>query len=117
MYSTPMPLPQLLRHAGSSGEPPNPAFDSPSVRRMKQVVGGPLGDWGEGRNDLEAPAKALVPEIGVVFDWLSEQHAASFVRMSGSGPTCFAFFNSEAARDAAANAVPSEWWHLATFLR
>lgn len=79
--------------------------------------GGPLGDWREGRNDLEAPAKTLVPEIGGVLGWLSEQEGASFVRMSGSGPTCFAFFDSESARDAAAEAVPSEWWHLATFLR
>jgi 4-diphosphocytidyl-2-C-methyl-D-erythritol kinase len=79
--------------------------------------GGPLGDWREGRNDLETPAKALVPQIGDVLGWLSEQQGASFVRMSGSGPTCFAFFDTERARAAAAEAVPSEWWHLATFLR
>jgi 4-diphosphocytidyl-2-C-methyl-D-erythritol kinase len=37
--------------------------------------------------------------------------------MSGSGATCFAFFDSEAARDSAAEGVPREWWRLATFLR
>jgi 4-diphosphocytidyl-2-C-methyl-D-erythritol kinase len=37
--------------------------------------------------------------------------------MSGSGATCFALFESEEARDAAAEAVPREWWRLATFLR
>jgi 4-diphosphocytidyl-2-C-methyl-D-erythritol kinase len=37
--------------------------------------------------------------------------------MSGSGATCFAMFDSEAARDAAADAVPREWWRMATFLR
>jgi 4-diphosphocytidyl-2-C-methyl-D-erythritol kinase len=37
--------------------------------------------------------------------------------MSGSGATCFALFDSEASRDAAAEAVPREWWRLATTLR
>jgi 4-diphosphocytidyl-2-C-methyl-D-erythritol kinase len=37
--------------------------------------------------------------------------------MSGSGATCFAFFDNEEARDMAAASVPREWWHLATFLR
>jgi 4-diphosphocytidyl-2-C-methyl-D-erythritol kinase len=78
---------------------------------------GPLEDWRAGRNDLEAPASALVPQIGEVIDWLGERDGASFVRMSGSGATCFALFDSEAARDAAAGACPSNWWHLATFLR
>jgi 4-diphosphocytidyl-2-C-methyl-D-erythritol kinase len=37
--------------------------------------------------------------------------------MSGSGATCFATFGSEASRDAAALAVPREWWRMASFLR
>ena len=78
---------------------------------------GPLGDWREGRNDLEAPAIALVPEIGDVLDWLREQLGKGIVRMSGSGATCFALFDSEAARDQAAAAVPEHWWHLASILR
>ena len=78
---------------------------------------GPLGDWRDGRNDLEAAAMALVPQIGDVLAWLSAQRGATFARMSGSGATCFALFDSEAARDAAADAVPREWWRLATFLR
>jgi 4-diphosphocytidyl-2-C-methyl-D-erythritol kinase len=78
---------------------------------------GPLGDWREGRNDLEAPAKALVPQIGEVLSWLSAQAGATFVRMSGSGASCFALFDTEAARDFAADAVPREWWRLGTFLR
>lgn len=78
---------------------------------------GPLVDWRQGRNDLEAPARSLVPAIGEVGDWLRQQEDSSFVRMSGSGATCFALFDSVAARDAAASACPSNWWHLATFLR
>ena len=78
---------------------------------------GPLGDWREARNDLEAPAISLVPAIGDVLDWLRAQADSGFVRMSGSGATCFALFDSEAARDAAAEAVPGGWWHLASVLR
>jgi 4-diphosphocytidyl-2-C-methyl-D-erythritol kinase len=78
---------------------------------------GPLGDWREGRNDLETPAIALVPEIADVLDWLRGRPGANFVRMSGSGATCFALFDSVEARDAAVEAVPAHWWHLATRLR
>jgi 4-diphosphocytidyl-2-C-methyl-D-erythritol kinase len=78
---------------------------------------GPLGDWREGRNDLEPIAKAKVPQIATVLAWLSAQPGAEFVRMSGSGATCFAFFDTEEARDDAAVSVPREWWHLATHLR
>ena len=78
---------------------------------------GPLGDWREGRNDLEPPARALVPEIGEVLDWLARQEGASFSRMSGSGATCFALFDDEERRDAAVASCPPNWWHLATFLR
>ena len=78
---------------------------------------GPLGDWREGRNDLEPPARALIPAIGNVLDWLSAQHGTTAIRMSGSGATCFALFTDEPARDAATAACPDQWWHLASFLR
>ena len=78
---------------------------------------GPLGDWRDGRNDLEAPARALVPAIGEIIAWLAAQPGANFVRMSGSGATCFALFDSDADRDAAALACPASWWHLASYLR
>ena len=79
--------------------------------------GGPLGDWREGRNDLQRPAAGRVPQIEAVIAWLAAQQGAFFTRMSGSGATCFALFESEEARDSAADAVPREWWRLATFLR
>lgn len=78
---------------------------------------GPLTDWRHGRNDLEGPAKALVPQIDFVLAWLSAQPGASCVRMSGSGATCFSLFDTEAERDHAAQGVPREWWRLATRLR
>jgi 4-diphosphocytidyl-2-C-methyl-D-erythritol kinase len=78
---------------------------------------GPLMDWRAGRNDLEPPARILVPKIGEVLDWLSQRDGVTVARMSGSGATCFALFESEGKRDAAAAACPSNWWHLASFLR
>lgn len=78
---------------------------------------GPLGEWRDGRNDLEAPARVLVPAIGQVLDWLGRRPAVTLARMSGSGATCFALFASEGERDLAAANCPLEWWHLASTLR
>ncbi len=85
--------------------------------RWDGVDHGPLGDWREGRNDLEAPAIAVAPQIETVLAWLGTRPGATFVRMSGSGATCFALFADEEARDHAATSVPREWWRLATNLR
>jgi 4-diphosphocytidyl-2-C-methyl-D-erythritol kinase len=71
---------------------------------------GPLGNWEEGRNDLEAPARALVPQIGAVLDALS---GARVARMSGSGATCFGLYDNEASRDADAGRIAAlhpGWW-------
>jgi 4-diphosphocytidyl-2-C-methyl-D-erythritol kinase len=78
---------------------------------------GPLDDWRTGGNDLQAAAIGLAPQIETVLAWLTVQPGASWVRMSGSGATCFALFDSKEARDSAADAVPREWWRLATYLR
>ena len=78
---------------------------------------GPLGDWRQGRNDLEPAARRLVPEIGAVLEALAD---ASIARMSGSGATCFGLYDSEAVRDAAAAriaAVRPHWWLSQTRLR
>jgi len=109
--------------AGLSGKPvllvnPRVALSTADVfARWDGVDRGPLGDWRAGRNDLEAPATALVPQIETVLAWLNVQQGVEFTRMSGSGATCFALFESEEARDEAADRVPREWWRLATFLR
>ena len=78
---------------------------------------GPLGEWREGRNDLEASALRLAPQIADCLAFLSARPGARLARMSGSGATCFALFDDEAARDLAAAACPPGWWHLATLLR
>jgi 4-diphosphocytidyl-2-C-methyl-D-erythritol kinase len=112
-----------LVDAGISGVPillvnPRAAVSTAEVfSRWPGEDKGPLGDWRTGRNDLEPIATEMVPLIGAVLAWLSVQHGVGATRMSGSGATCFALFESEAARDAAEMAVPREWWKLATFLR
>ena len=78
---------------------------------------GPLGSWRDGRNDLEAPARAIAPEVRGVLGALCE---APVSRMSGSGATCFGLYDSIAERDAAAAAISQAqpgWWTLATRLR
>jgi 4-diphosphocytidyl-2-C-methyl-D-erythritol kinase len=112
-----------LIDAGVSGKPVlliNPRAELSTAEVFSRWNGedkGPLGDWRAGRNDLEPIATAMVPLVGAVLAWLSVQKDAEFVRMSGSGASCFALFESVDARDAAAVAVPREWWKLATFLR
>ena len=85
--------------------------------RWDGIDRGPLGEWRDGRNDLEAPAIGMVPEIANVLGWLRGRDGAGVVRMSGSGATCFALFDDEAARDAASAVVPEGWWRLTTYLR
>ena len=114
---TPIDLPEL------SGKPVllvNPRVQLSTAEvfaRWDGVDRGPLDGWRPGRNDLQNPAVELVPLIGTVLSWLSAQPGAEFVRMSGSGATCFALFESEEDRDRAVEAVPREWWRLPTNLR
>ena len=70
----------------------------------------------EGRNDLEAPAISLCPVIAEVLAAL-QATAPWLARMSGSGATCFALYDTPEARDAAAAAMPSAWWTMAGRLR
>jgi 4-diphosphocytidyl-2-C-methyl-D-erythritol kinase len=86
-------------------------------RAWDNVDRGPLAGWREGRNDLEPPAIAFVPEIAEV---LASLRGAEFARMSGSGATCFGLFASDTERDCAADSIAFEhpnWWRLATRLR
>lgn len=70
----------------------------------------------DGRNDLEASALALVPQIADVLAALRST-GAWIARMSGSGATCFALYDSPVQRDVARAAMPPAWWTLAGALR
>ena len=72
-----------------------------------------------GRNDLEAPAITLCPQIADVLAALGET-GPLLARMSGSGATCFALFERHDVRDMALEMIASrhpEWWCLAGGLR
>ncbi len=71
-------------------------------------------------NDLTEPAIACVPVIAEVLSALSALPGACLARMSGSGPTCFALFESSAAAVAAGRAMQAahkDWWIQPTTLR
>jgi 4-diphosphocytidyl-2-C-methyl-D-erythritol kinase len=65
-------------------------------------------------NDLETPALAVAPAIGDVLAALARE-GAIFVRMSGSGATCFGLFETAAKAEHAAatiaKAQPAWWSH------
>ncbi len=99
-----VPTPAIFRALASRENPPLP--------RLAGVTA--LFDWlAATRNDLEAPAIALAPEIGDVLSALSASGAAP-ARMSGSGATCFGLFNSPAEAEAAASAIAARYpaWYI-----
>lgn len=71
------------------------------------------------RNDLEAPAIMLCPVIAEVLSALRKT-APLLARMSGSGATCFALYESEPAMLLAAEKLAEnhpDWWRLTGKLR
>jgi 4-diphosphocytidyl-2-C-methyl-D-erythritol kinase len=71
------------------------------------------------RNDLEPPARSLMPQVGAISDALGRCNGATVVRLSGAGPSCFALFPTDAlAKKAAADiaAARPDWWVLPTML-
>jgi 4-diphosphocytidyl-2-C-methyl-D-erythritol kinase len=70
-------------------------------------------------NDLTAPAVACEPAVGAVLDALGQLPGVRRARMSGSGPTCFALFDTAETADAAARQLKTaqpDWWVEATRL-
>ncbi|MDP1626782.1 4-(cytidine 5'-diphospho)-2-C-methyl-D-erythritol kinase [Parvibaculum sp.] len=64
-------------------------------------------------NDLEAPARALAPEIGEVLTAMASTAECRLSRMSGSGATCFGIYpGEEEAREVARTlkAAHPNWW-------
>lgn len=99
-----------------------PLATGPVFKAWDGIDRGPLpqGDVGEialaGRNDLEDPAVGLCPPIADALAALNDT-APLLARMSGSGATCFALYDSEDARDAAAARIDPAWWRMAGKLR
>jgi 4-diphosphocytidyl-2-C-methyl-D-erythritol kinase len=90
----------------------NPPLTMPDMRTRQA---GWMLAIGKMRNDLEPPARQLEPAISAVSDALKKTGAA-FVRMSGSGASCFGLYATAAQRDAAAGTLSRQnpnWYVLA----
>ena len=71
-------------------------------------------------NDMEPAANALAPIVGETLKVLAGASGALLTRMSGSGATCFALFDSRRAAVRAAVRIRAQkpaWWVRATLLR
>ncbi|MBD3664405.1 4-(cytidine 5'-diphospho)-2-C-methyl-D-erythritol kinase [Sulfitobacter aestuariivivens] len=73
-----------------------------------------LMDWLQAqRNDLQAPAITLVPNIEDVLTRIGDTQGCRLARMSGSGATCFGLYGARDEADQAAEAVIAcrpDWW-------
>ena len=92
-----------------------PSRDNPPLALLPATPGfAALVDWlAAARNDLEAPAVAVAPEIAGCLAAL-RQGGAALARMSGSGATCFGLYPSpaEAARAAEKIAAAQPSWYV-----
>jgi 4-diphosphocytidyl-2-C-methyl-D-erythritol kinase len=117
------PLPAVLvnpRVACSTGRvyraydaDPRGDADLPALPPQVSDVAETIALLAECRNDLEAPALGVAPEIAGVLERLRAQPEALLVRLSGSGATCFALCASPARAVALAGRLGSEapgWW-------
>lgn len=104
---------------------PGVALSTASVYRRFDQIGafGALAldpnDLPSARNDLEAAACALAPEVGVVLEVLRGRSGVRLARMSGTGATCFALVDDAAtARRVAETVIAAHphWWVRGTRL-
>ena len=100
--------------AGTPGRADRPA--PPADWRVSSVI-----DWlAAQRNDLQAPAVALAPAIGEALSVTAALPGVRLARMSGSGATVFALFDTIAAAKAAGEILGGDrpdWWVRPTLLR
>lgn len=103
-----VPTPAVFRALVQKENPPMPA-DLPPMQTAQELA----AFLHSQRNDLEAPAIQLAPEIAVVKQALAVKAGCLCARMSGSGATCFGLFADEQAARAAAQAIQADhpdWW-------
>ena len=95
--------PQVFKAWSAGGYPMTPV-DTPALADAL-IAGDLAAAQALAHNDLEAPAIALMPEIGAYIERFRDL-GADFVRMTGSGSTVFAAFQDEARARAAAAQIP-----------
>ena len=109
----------------------NPGIHLPTgqiFNALKSKTNPPMDpmDWGDfdsfitwcaaQRNDLQAPALKIAPELGRVLDRIEATDGCVLARMTGSGSSCFGLFAEYGeAREAAARlqADDPDWWVIA----
>ncbi|MFC3694974.1 4-(cytidine 5'-diphospho)-2-C-methyl-D-erythritol kinase [Chenggangzhangella methanolivorans] len=72
------------------------------------------------RNDLEAPARSLLADIGTGLEALAQTEGCRLARMSGSGATVFGLYDDQRSARRAARALRAAlpgWWVMPTMLR
>ena len=117
----PPDLPMVLVNPGLSVATPD-VFKALTCKANSTISTKGEVDWiswlAAQRNDLQNPAIASVPEIASVMEALSNTGAALH-RMSGSGATCFALYDSDESATKAAGKLTTaypDWWVQATRL-
>ena len=108
----PVSTPAAFSALEKRDNPPLPALPTDGFADLGQLVSY-LRDT---RNDLEAPALRIVPEIADASRALADE-GATFQRMSGSGATVFALFETTALAETAATSLSArhpQWWVAAS---
>ena len=113
-------LPAVLINSGDAISTPM-VFDRLKDKENQQITNIPRKslsfseciDWlSSQRNDLQDPAKSIVPVIDEVLELLNGT-GAKLSRMSGSGATCFGLYQTIAEANNAANRIAKvqpSWW-------
>lgn len=99
-----LPTPQVFR--ARRGE-----FSPPAEMPERLADAAALADWLRPLgNDLQDAALSLCAAIAEVLSAIAAQPGCLLARMSGSGATCFGLFATPAQAQAAAKALPTDWW-------
>lgn len=104
-----------LRELSPDGDPVATLLESNAAPKQDELIAA----LAKSKNDLEAPAIGLFPAIGDVLAALRTTSGCLLARMSGSGATCFALFETSVAADAASAQLQSshpQWWLQRTTL-
>lgn len=114
----PLPTGDVFRALGAAApasaprQPPLP----PELHRLPDLI-----DYMRAHgNDLEAPAKQLLPVIADIKAALAAQPGCLLAAMSGSGPTCFGIFSDQPQARLAADRIADSqrgWWVRPTLLQ
>ncbi len=118
-FALPRPLPILLANPGQPVSTPaifKALTDMTGKRRLAPEFRDEASFFDAlhaSENDLEAPARALLPEIAEVLSDIDLLPGCRLARMSGSGATCFGLFEDETSLGEAAAGLAAArpaWW-------